>query len=144
MGQIESSFLEEEDCPQKGSILHDNLSLQGVANAILDGKIKRICVLSGAGISVAAGIPDFRTPGSGLYFNLDDYNLPSPESLFDLEFFKNNPDVYFSFFSVRQFLDFSISKRKTSQLHLHLLMPLCVAFKIKGFCLEIIRKTLTT
>jgi hypothetical protein len=29
-----------------------------------------------SGISVAAGIPDFRTPGTGLYDNLQKYNLP--------------------------------------------------------------------
>lgn len=40
-------------------------------NKLIDGlknkKYQRICVLSGAGMSVAAGIPDFRTPGTGLY-----------------------------------------------------------------------------
>ena len=43
-----------------------------------EGKFKRILVMTGAGISVSAGIPDFRTPGSGLYDNLQEYDLPYP------------------------------------------------------------------
>lgn len=46
------------------------------------GKFKRILVLTGAGISVSAGIPDFRSPKTGVYDNLGEYNLPTPESLF--------------------------------------------------------------
>jgi len=34
--------------------------------------------MTGAGISVSAGIPDFRSPETGLYANLQKYNLPSP------------------------------------------------------------------
>ena len=34
--------------------------------------------MTGAGISVSAGIPDFRSPKTGLYANLQKYNLPSP------------------------------------------------------------------
>ena len=48
----------------------------------------------GAGISCNAGIPDFRTPGSGLYDNLQKYNLPHPTAVFDLEFYKDNPHPF--------------------------------------------------
>ena len=49
---------------------------------LLDGlkndKFKRIAIVTGAGISVSAGIPDFRSPGTGLYDNLKEYELPDP------------------------------------------------------------------
>jgi NAD-dependent SIR2 family protein deacetylase len=36
--------------------------------------------------SVAAGIPDFRSPGTGLYSNLAKYNLPAPEAIFTISY----------------------------------------------------------
>lgn len=51
---------------------------------------------SGAGISVAAGIPDFRTPGTGLYSRLEKYNLPAPSAIFDLEYFPAHPEPFYS------------------------------------------------
>ena len=36
----------------------------------------------------AAGIPDFRSPGTGLYDNLQKFNLPNPQAIFEIEFFK--------------------------------------------------------
>lgn len=41
-----------------------------MVDGLKKGYFKRILVLTGAGISVSAGIPDFRTPGTGLYSNL--------------------------------------------------------------------------
>ena len=37
---------------------------------------------------LAAGIPDFRSPGTGLYDNLQKYDLPSPQSIFEISYFK--------------------------------------------------------
>jgi NAD-dependent SIR2 family protein deacetylase len=65
--------------------------LKDVACMIANGSVKKIVVLSGAGVSVAAGIPDFRTPGTGLYDNLQAYNLPYAEAVFDVNFYRKNP-----------------------------------------------------
>jgi Sir2 family len=44
-------------------------AFEGVVQLLRNAK--RIVVLTGAGISVSCGIPDFRTKGSGLYSTLD-------------------------------------------------------------------------
>ena len=48
----------------------------------------KIIVMTGAGISTAAGIPDFRSPGTGLYDNLQKYDLPTPQAVFEINFFR--------------------------------------------------------
>ena len=53
-----------------------------------------VVVLAGAGISVSAGIPDFRSPGTGLYDNLQKYDLPDPQSIFSIDYFKERPEAF--------------------------------------------------
>ena len=53
-------------------------TIEKFAASLKDGKYKRILIVAGAGVSCSAGIPDFRTPGTGIYDNLQKYNLPNP------------------------------------------------------------------
>ena len=37
-----------------------------------------------------------RTPGTGLYDNLQKYNLPYPEAVFDIDYFSHDPQPFFT------------------------------------------------
>ncbi|KAK8008253.1 sir2 family domain-containing protein [Apiospora marii] len=95
----ENSTLIDPDTPTQ--TLKDR-SLRAVADHIRNGGGKRIVVLTGAGISTAAGsramlalgspltnhrvftVPDFRSPKTGLYHNLARLNLPHAEAVFEI------------------------------------------------------------
>ncbi|KAF9934096.1 NAD-dependent protein deacetylase sirtuin-2 [Linnemannia zychae] len=70
-------------------------SISSIAEYINNGHAKNIIVMTGAGISTAAGIKDFRSPGTGLYDDLERFNLPYPEAVFDISFFKKNPSPFY-------------------------------------------------
>ena len=74
-----------------------NFSYEDLVAGLKEGKFKRILVLTGAGISVSAGIPDFRSPKTGIYANLAEYDLPTPETLFTLDYFKEKPQAFYKF-----------------------------------------------
>uniref|UniRef100_A0A8C2XCA6 NAD-dependent protein deacetylase sirtuin-2 n=1 Tax=Cyclopterus lumpus TaxID=8103 RepID=A0A8C2XCA6_CYCLU len=74
----------------------DELTLDGVAQYIKSGKCKNILCMVGAGISTSAGIPDFRSPETGLYANMQKYNLPYPEAIFQIDYFKKHPEPFFA------------------------------------------------
>jgi hypothetical protein len=42
------------------AVLPGGVSVKGFATAIQSGKIRKVLVVAGAGLSVSAGIPDFR------------------------------------------------------------------------------------
>ena len=39
---------------------------------------------------------DFRTKGTGLYDNLQEYNLPYAEAVFDISYFRNKPQAFYT------------------------------------------------
>ena len=39
--------------------------------------------------------PSHRTPGTGLYDNLQQYHIPEPSAIFDITFFVRNPKPFF-------------------------------------------------
>lgn len=92
MGNEESSLVDD-------SVPPDTLKsrdVKGLAEYIKSGKARRIVLMSGAGISTSAGIPDFRSPDTGLYANLARLNLPFAEAVFDINFFRKNPLPFYT------------------------------------------------
>ncbi|KAJ3126251.1 NAD-dependent protein deacetylase sirtuin-2 [Nowakowskiella sp. JEL0407] len=75
-------------------ILPDS-TIESFTDHLKSENLSKIIVLTGAGISTSAGIPDFRSPGSGLYDNLQQYDLPYPEAIFDINYFHNRPDPFY-------------------------------------------------
>ena len=72
----------------------EDLTLESLAEKLANDEVKNVVVLIGAGASVSAGIPDFRSPGTGLYDRLQRYNLPFPEAIFDLSYYKEQPKPF--------------------------------------------------
>ena len=56
---------------------------------------ERAVVLTGAGISVPSGIPDFRTPGTGLWENVN------PMEVAHIDVFRREPDRFWHFYGNR-------------------------------------------
>jgi NAD-dependent SIR2 family protein deacetylase len=87
---------------QQQQSLLSSCDLAGIAQYIASGRARNIVVMAGAGISVTAGIPDFRTPGTGLYSQLQRFQLPWPEAVFDIRFFRHNPKPFYLLAKVRR------------------------------------------
>lgn len=95
----------QSSTPPSSNVICRNKSF--LSNANLDNvnqNIDEICqrldnahsvvVMTGAGLSTASGIPDFRSPNTGIYANLSKFKLPYPEALFEIDYFKRNPRAF--------------------------------------------------
>jgi NAD-dependent histone deacetylase SIR2 len=80
----------------KRQLVIDPPTVDGLAKYILEKNCRKILIMLGAGISVAAGIPDFRTPGTGLYSKLDKYNLAQPEEVFSIKLLREKPEIFYT------------------------------------------------
>lgn len=81
--------------PRRKKLTHAN-SLDDVLQLLRS--CKNIIILTGAGVSVSCGIPDFRSR-DGIYARLarDFPDLPDPQSMFDIQYFKKDSRPFFKF-----------------------------------------------
>jgi NAD-dependent deacetylase len=68
-------------------------------------------VLTGAGVSVPSGIPDFRSPGTGLWANVD------PMEVAHIDAWRRDPDRFWSFYGDRFA---SLAEKQPNDAHLAL------------------------
>ncbi|EGF81724.1 hypothetical protein BATDEDRAFT_18937 [Batrachochytrium dendrobatidis JAM81] len=87
--------LEEKIANPKLCILKDS-SIESFVEYLKENECSKVIVMTGAGISTSAGIPDFRTPNTGLYDNLASYKLPYPEAIFDIAYFRQKPQAFYT------------------------------------------------
>ncbi len=74
------------------------MSTAGIAAAQLADLIREadsVVALTGAGISVPSGIPDFRSPGTGLWANVD------PMEIAHIDVFRRDPERFWRFYGDR-------------------------------------------
>jgi NAD-dependent histone deacetylase SIR2 len=75
-----------------------SFTVEELVENMRDNRYLNICFVVGAGISVAAGIPDFRSPG-GIYSKIRELNIPdlsTPEALFSLDLLQSRPELFFT------------------------------------------------
>ncbi len=74
-----------------------NPTLDPIINGITNGNYKKVVVLSGAGISTNAGIPDYRSP-TGIFAQLAASNeyldARCPEDFFSRKFVSKHPEIF--------------------------------------------------
>lgn len=94
----------KEKIIEKVQVLKE-LSIQHIVDLIKKKEFKNVLVLTGAGISTGAGIPDFRSD-KGIYSKIKDMNLDiTPEEVFNIQTFKSKPELFWmtrkSFFTMK-------------------------------------------
>ncbi|KAL4957958.1 DHS-like NAD/FAD-binding domain-containing protein [Aspergillus filifer] len=92
MGNESSTMVDEKIPP---SVL-ESRTIEAIVKYVKEKPVRRVVVMVGAGISTSAGIPDFRSPDTGIYSNLIHLDLPDPEAVFDISFFRENPKPFYA------------------------------------------------
>ncbi|XP_052769173.1 NAD-dependent protein deacetylase sirtuin-2-like [Mya arenaria] len=79
--------------------LLDEVSFEGIARYLASDKCSKVVVLTGAGISTSAGIPDYRSPNTGLLATVKAKypKMKDPKQLLELEYFIRDPKPFFTF-----------------------------------------------
>ncbi len=104
---IESNYDEFSNKSNENSMLTNNINfidnnyslkkLEKFISDLKENKFKKVSFLLGAGISTAAGIPDFRSK-DGLYEKIKGkFDLEKPTDLFHIRYFWQNPIVYYTY-----------------------------------------------
>ena len=81
--------------PQAAGSSRDSRATGAERLAELLRESERAVVLTGAGVSVPSGIPDFRTPGKGLWEKVN------PMEVAHIDAFRRDPDRFWRFYSER-------------------------------------------
>lgn len=89
LGKKSKKAMEKSDCNTMDSKI-DKIT------SYLEKDGSKIVFFVGAGISTNCGIPDFRSPETGLYANLKRLDLPYPEAVFDIEYFRESPKAFYT------------------------------------------------
>ncbi|CAL4150049.1 unnamed protein product, partial [Meganyctiphanes norvegica] len=81
--------------PRREKLRHIN-TIEDVVRLIKS--CRKVVILTGAGVSVSCGIPDFRSR-DGIYARLavDFPDLPDPQAMFDIHYFRRDPRPFFKF-----------------------------------------------
>ncbi|KAK7085059.1 NAD-dependent protein deacetylase sirtuin-3, mitochondrial [Halocaridina rubra] len=87
---VQVRLLSSQTVSSNGSKIYEEVA------RLIKSSASNIMVMCGAGISTPSGIPDFRSPGTGLYHNLQQYNLPYPEAIFDINYFMMDPRPFYT------------------------------------------------
>ncbi|KAG6886683.1 hypothetical protein C0992_002833 [Termitomyces sp. T32_za158] len=92
MGNSQASPLKVAVDPQT----QRSMDIETIVEYLKPGKRKNVVVMLGAGVSTSAGIPDFRSPNTGLHSKLARLGLRRPEEAFEINYFRRNPVPFYT------------------------------------------------
>ena len=92
---LASEASSDKDDDHENETVLESQDLQGLARYIEESDPRKTIVMTGSGLSTAAGMSDFRTPGTGLYAGVQRDGLRHPEDVFDLKALMKSPNAFY-------------------------------------------------